>query len=66
MEFSNHTAQINSDLVGLHTVVSPARRLERSGGVGRETCVRAGSFRIHRAAVMVGMVVSSLLIPNHL
>lgn len=47
-------------------VTSPARRLERSGGIGCETCVCAGGFRIHRATVMVGMVVPSLLIANHL
>lgn len=47
-------------------VISPARGLKRSGGVGSEPSVRAGCFRVHRAAVMVGVVVSSLLIANHL
>lgn len=46
--------------------ISPARRLKRSGGVGCEARVCAGCFRIHRAAVMVGVVVSPLIVAHHL
>lgn len=47
-------------------MISPARCLERRGSVGSEARVRAGSFGIHRAAVLVGVVVSPLLIADHL
>lgn len=47
-------------------LILPARRLKGSGGVGCDACVCAGCFRIHRTAVVVGVVVSSLLIADHL
>lgn len=45
---------------------SPARRLKWSGGIGSEACVCAGSFGIHRATVLVGVVVSPLFVTDHL
>lgn len=46
--------------------ISPAGRLKGSGCVGGEAGVRAGGFRVDRPTVVVSVVVSSLLVANHL
>lgn len=61
-----HQTDDVASLVAGSALISPARCLERRGSVGSKTRVRAGSFRIHRAAVLVGVVVSPLFITDHL
>lgn len=46
--------------------ISPAGRLKGSGCVGGEAGVRAGGFRVDWPTVVVSVVVSSLLVANHL
>lgn len=58
---------MNSDVTFDHWgVTSPAGSLEGSGCVGGEAGVRAGRLRVDRAAVVVSVVVSSLLVADHL
>lgn len=61
----HQTDDVASRVVG-SAVISPARCLERRGSIGSEARVRAGSFGIHRAAVLVGVVVSPLFVTHHL